>query len=660
MKRAILLLVIGCSVGAAAALWRSHHDQATTHSMAGTPDATIVRHPAAENELPPSLAVRHNVYAAVVNENDAAELERRIFDAASMPDSPLRRLELEARLLRLLELEATRALHVLRTMPNIPRLPDAVLATWASADIDAALLTLSAAGDTTANHSIALAVLSELGHDEAGFARVLPLIPHDGQSSFQVDAIARLAAEDAYGAFVRSLAIEDVSTRAEALTRVARAWAWQDPQAAITLLDAVPDEPSRRHFHNALVAEWAQVDPDSALDHIRQTGWRHFSDFDNVAMAAIVAFRPAALLALVDGSAAGGAPRIGADDARIHVMTRAATELAAQDLQAAIAYVESLRDDPDHTPLLSAVVRVHAQQDPDAALAWARTFAATSSAQAVVAAIQGMASVAPGLAVDAVIDSITRGETDANDIPGLIGLLHSTGRIGEILDRILETSDQSGRPAAFQTMGIRRALSSWTGRDPDAATDWAVRNTERFGTNLLAQIAERIGASDPEAALTMAFSVPESVRGAWLASVLGQYESHGVHVLNMLAPFAGQPGYDEAAMIVAGNFAMTDPVAAARMIETLPGPLPERTVMQLAVGMASHDPPQAFEWAARLENPAMAARTIVAIAGTLAESDIERARAMIEAQIAEPELRRQAVGMLSQMGGPRPPALPPQ
>ena len=509
---------------------------------------------------PPSVAERAELYQRIAGIESTAELERlaratiTAQDAAgALPDAASPSLELIFE--RYFELDpagaATLGGELLRS--RSPSLLFSLYLRLAQADINAALTALSQIDDPLAARSVARAVLSGLGADERAYELVLASLQGEAREQFVVDALPQLATTAPRKALDAALALTDPDQRSRLAVMVVSSWAGNAPNEAIAAVNGVADPTLQAQLRAALLRSWR--DTDSLFVYVETLGSDRLSE--------------ALMSGLVE-------------------------RLVSADTQRAGALVAKLPAGEARTRLLPQVGYRYAQQDPEGAVAWARTLDPPAP-DLVANAVRFVASRDPLRAFDLAgsLDepqrtqtyfSIVNGSTDAVQMPAL------ASRVARIDD------------GPVKTQLIMSLVQLWAerGRDPEGALAWISANEASVPPEAFERVAYLYARSDPAAAAAYVDRVPNRARAAWIAAVTVGYATTDVQgATQFLERFRGEPGFDRGAPQLAMRIAETDPAAAARLLASVgtraaDGASPEFTI---ARNWAQRDPAAAAAWA---------------------------------------------------------------
>lgn len=427
------------------------------------------------------------------------------------------------------------------------------------------------------------ALLAIVGEDERDIAATLASLPSsvDG-ASLNVEVIAAAARTSPSAALRSAVLLDDPVDQARALERIASIWAERDPLAPLAELDVVTDERLRNAFRAAVLREWAREDTLAMVAYLGEhSDLSQQAVFGRTAFDEILDVDAEAMLELADALPAS---------IRDPAKRAALTYLAELDPGRALDYVASMAPGDYRDVLLMSIARGYARNDPDAALAWARSVESPGVADRVLWVV---AESDPQRAVDM---AFAVGSPDAQ-LQAIEALL-SGGTVSPRIfaDRLFALPDSPVRDRAVLTVA-----ANWITRDPDTALEWLLGNAARINANTFGELAQHLSVLDPATAARATSRIPSDARPAWLQGLARDYgraDPNGA--LAWIAQFEGQPGYDGAASELAQTLSAHDAPAAARLLasvsDTDRNPFRGATA---AVGYywAQEDPAAAAQWA---------------------------------------------------------------
>ena len=383
MARTTIALIAGLLFGGLAAvaiLNVQREDKSTPDAMVrDIVDAPTMKHATAEQHrteqyagisgveqlmsLPSSFA-RSAAMHLLAGRADSAGVQELIFEAERVADGEERLRLLEILFFRLAELDPQSALVLARTgsFAGVSALERMVWLAWAHADLDDALFAAKTQTSAVHQKSAARSLYAAFGY-------------------LGNDTTDRIEAE---------LGIApDPSTRAQYLYRLAD----RSPAEAIDFINALSDDEQRGEYVRWLANRLAQEDPHAALAHVDQ--FRRSADgrqYESSLKRDLASQDPRGT---IERLLASGKPLRSYDE--FHAAMRA---LARTDTDAAMRYFDSIRSPKDRTNLGSVIARELAKNDPEGAIAWAKSKGGSEARDLLMSVISTIAVSDPQRALD--------------------------------------------------------------------------------------------------------------------------------------------------------------------------------------------------------------------------------------------------------------------
>ncbi|MCB1096646.1 MAG: sigma-70 family RNA polymerase sigma factor [Verrucomicrobiae bacterium] len=330
-------------------------------------------------------------------------------------------------------------------------------------------------------------------------------------------------------------------------------------QAIMKEINGLPDPFRRGSFRAALLAEWAEIDPEGgfAFFSSRQHSWLR-GQFVDEWLIRDPDSTITALMAKPDGwdtlaldrlsvIAQESPNRLGEIVSQLpelseswsEKVTKAFADLAAVDLENARVTAESLGD-RHRVQALAGVAKAWAMRDPDRALTWAKAIPEGNERDEVIrGALKGLAHRSPGEALE------------------LIGLV-----------------PPGGADSHFGSTTAARVLAEAADADFDATTAWLAANPKRLSSldidGLTAEISKRLNA-DPKAFLDARVadgslrSLVPSISTALMNDSGGQVKA----IWEWLGQHSHVPGWRELQRRVVSSTAYSDPDSALTIVASL-------------------------------------------------------------------------------------------
>lgn len=621
MFRALILLLVGATIGAAAVVV-INKDRTGAGPGPGidlTQDALESgRENFGDNDNLSTAQVRAIVnhedrlaYYTDVSRADEGQLRSLIGEVAIQAQGRQRDFAAEVLLLKLAETDPRGALALSRDLGLRRDVTASIFAVWAGHDIDAALDAFSRIENVATASEIGLALLDDLGGDDATLAIVVDALPPGlSESAFRIDVLALRAGSDPDYALSEALAIANTADRMRALGRVAAVIAEQDPALAMSMGAEIADRTTRQGFQQRVLREWADADPEAALAFFNDPG---LSNEDAMALSGSIFSRigradPERLIAASENWSAL---------LRDRALSYAIRSWSEKDALSASVYVQSLPPGRKRDNYMSTVARGYGQQDPHAALAWAeqlqpRPRGIYRSIVSTIAQDDPDAAFEIALGLNATEDRQQAFQAVVMDSVNL------GGGGTKIADKVLAMEPGTMRDQSLQLLGMM-----WVHRDPETAVGWMVANSNQLTDEFVMSFASRFAENDPLAAATFTDRIPAESRAGWIRQVAkgyAQFDSEAA--ANWLSQYQGQPGYDDGMVAIGQLAAQQDPVRAAQLVANYTDPR-HATMMAATIGdsWAQQDPESAARWAESLEHDQARSAAVTNVAGQWADRD---------------------------------------
>lgn len=565
----------------------------------------------------PIVGARLSVYHAVSALGNVAEIESEIDRIMSLRPSRRADIELEALLLRFLELDPRGAIRFARNRGLDSPLLVRMFQSWMAFDSTAALETLETIEPASLVRAITLALV---GSNREDIERLGQLLAEEDRAGFRSDALARLAESDPESAFDGALELNDQALRIRTARGVASGWARRNPLAALSRVSEIThDARLRNRFDTLIVAEWARVDPDAALEYLTSpSGQKLFTLNTRKAIHSIInalaVRRPHEALAAADKLPA---------DARAALRSTALKTIVEQDLNAAVARADGMPVGIEREELLQIVTESYARRDPSRALAWAERIEASrpGTTQAVlmqVALGDLPRAVDAALKVPNGVEMLARAMSPRQP-PAGTPITMNVDTLGEVADKLAAAGESGSR-------AMNNLLQAWPALDPDAALTWLLEEGSAVDQTHIENLAKGFANGDLVLSTQLVDSWPVESRGAWISQVAGVYAlTDRDAALAWLAPYQGQPGYDASISTAAASIAARDAESAAALLDTAQAPTTEAS-SRVATTWARDDPRAAADWALSLNDAPARSAGVAAAVRTWSSDDPAAAR----------------------------------
>jgi hypothetical protein len=621
MRRAVLLFGAGLLLGALAMYFVAGDDAAlSTTSSALTSDAAMPATRGSAAKRPETIGFLELVTGSVDTQEraalytlasaaDRATLESLLTQVAELPKLPSRALALELLLTRYGELDAPAAAAFARGLELDAAVVAPLFAAWARRDASAALRALGDLPASTAR-TVGVALLEVLGNDDLGIIRVLGAAPQIEPDRFRADAAIAKAAVDPEGAVEDALALPPSKSQT-ALAGIAAAWAKSDPLGALAHVDYIDDNDLRTAFKSSALRTWAATDADAMLAYLVDLSPEEQNDSLRVGavQAALATLEPERALAAAE-SLSG---ELGSMVRRAALMS-----LARDDALAALRHVDGLPPGGDRESLLNVIAQTYGRTDPAAAVAWAQS----TSPELLTSVMIGVARAEPERAMEIMLALPTAAEQQRLAQMLVMNNALSPAQTAAFADRLLA---QQGRGNVLPMLA-----SAWAQRAPQAALDWLLANRSPVTARALPQAGMNLARTDPAAAIGYLDRMPVELRASWISAVAEGYAQKDARAAaNWVTQYRGEPGYDAAIAAVAARTAQHDPVAAARLFDSVDvaqAPDAPGSARGIAATWARRDPAAAAAWAHAIADRDTAVGAVSSVASQWVARDAAAAR----------------------------------
>lgn len=317
------------------------------------------------------------------------------------------------------------------------------------------------------------------------------------------------AKTDPASSLVEAVKIENLEERASTLRELGAAAADIDPGTALQQAACLDSEQDKLDFLRGIYGEWSNTDPLAALDYAKSSFPAGLARSETIGIAVNkwAAKDPRAAWMWADGNLSGPLKEQAFTDV-LTGWTRKAPAAAAQWL--ASAGVKS-------QPLVSAVARTWAEQDPQAAVAWAESLPDKSAQQSTIVATAGpWLTEHPQEAAEHFTPEVSK--ADGGILATVIADIWGTTDPAATSVWISQLPPGPGKDEAAATLA-----TVWAASDIHAAVNWCDAITDAgVRKQVITHIATTWGAIEPDSALEWLSSLPSSLASD---GVVGAYNS---------------------------------------------------------------------------------------------------------------------------------------
>lgn len=295
-----------------------------------------------------------------------------------------------------------------------------------------------------------------------------------------------------------ALRVEDAVRRATTLREAGAGAARKDPKDALNSADQLESDQDKLEFLRGIYSEWSLADPESALEHAKtsMTTGQARSEVIGIAVNKWATKDPRAAWMWSEENLSGPLKEQAFSDVLVG-WTRRSPETASQWLGSTGI---------NSQPLISALARTWAEQDPKAAVAWADKLPDRSTRKAAIipAAAQWLIQK-PAEAAEYFTEEAS--QPDGAALATTIADIWGTTDPAATSEWIQKLPDGPGKNEAAATLA-----SVWAASDINAAVAWSANLSDLdVRKQVITHIGTTWGAIEPDAALTWLNSQPASL-----------------------------------------------------------------------------------------------------------------------------------------------------
>jgi hypothetical protein len=428
----------------------------------------------------------------------------------------------------------------------------------------------------------------------------------------------------------------DIEQRRWLLNSILEPWLKRSPQGAAEFLLSLPATyyPFTAGTEK-LVALWSANNPQALEDFLRRmTPEQRNSQIFPFALSTWLQTAPEQALQVALDLCSGAQ--------RIDFATRALTQLAKRDIEAAKRKIDAMPDDADRTQIIRNVVAGIANEDgffPGNAKAKARgnaPFAFWLAGKLSTTSIQAepMASIAPGLARLDVQEALNWAKALPAGPAKNSALQHVVRYLTESDAAKALTEVIAWPPGQPRSDMIAEVASRLAQKDAPRAVQLVAEIEDlTLRTTAVRSVVQVMSRSNPAAALPAVMSLPVSeTRGALVADVLQNWAQSDPTGAVKWAEAQTTPALRAVAFgaVVSGlsNYSVTE---AAALLEKIPtGERLDRAVSVVCDTWCRNDPPAAARWAAGLPSGNIRGLALARVVAPFARADYVAAGAWLE------------------------------
>lgn len=518
---------------------------------------------------------------ALAGAANSSSVQNMIFEMNELVDANERSGMLGILFSRLTELEPRTALELARSesFTGTQSLQQTVWRAWARKDFDAALF--EAKTQTTLVYQKAAAQ-----HLYAAFGYL------ENSTVEQIEAELGIA--------------PDRSTRGRYLYMLSD----RSPAEAIEYINGISDNRERNEYVSWLAYHLSLRDAGEALRYSALlTRESDATYYDRILNQIIVKEDP---IAAIERLMAGDRSRRTSSELR-----SAIGALAKIDTDAAKQYFDQARSTDERRNLGSAIASAMAEEDPIAALEWARANDSGEFPQMVMSVLQQIAQSDPQLALDEALKTrnIQMRSHMISNVVRRIAYSNPTDAAA-LLDQI---TDPRQKIEASQQL-----VSAWIGNDPDSAVDWILAQDKDTASQIIQRSASRLVQSDIDAAIRLLPKM-DKIDQTGIRQQIAQRLAANVspdEAQSFIQQFEGQPGFEQLQASLITGVAHNDVLMAKQLADQLSvGVARDRAYLQVISKRAETNPEEAVRWLGNVRDEAMRGQASGQIAANWAASD---------------------------------------
>jgi len=298
-------------------------------------------------------------------------------------------------------------------------------------------------------------------------------------------------------------------------------------------------------------------------------------------------------------------------------MAGALSQLAATDLERAIAYFNSLQNPQFRQIAVKSIVSALARDDPKQALAWARDNDTSSGQSTYQQAILLVAGIDADAAMEAINDIPNASQREMLTASVVASMAQSDPALA--VATLEQMADGRGKQQA-----ARQLMMTWVQTNPQAAMTWAIENTDQYGPQILRDASRMFIARDPESAMRMLPGLDQQTADEWSIQIVQALadQRSPAEAEAFMQQYKNAPAYGRMQAILIPRVAQTDVAMAKRMADAMtPGDEQDQVYMQLIAQSSSRNPQQAVAWLDSLTNDQYRASAISSLVANWGATD---------------------------------------
>ena len=285
--------------------------------------------------------------------------------------------------------------------------------------------------------------------------------------------------------------------------------------------------------------------------------------------------------------------------------------VAAGDIDVAMSYYDRLQSAEDKTIMADAIANALADQDVDAALAWARANETGDTPELEMQVLQNLAQ---------------------RDLPRAIAEAQNAVNPqvrNSMLATIIQVAARSNPQQAIEYVSLienpnmrddaaHQAIQTWLRIDADAAVDWLLVQNEEIVEEYLSGLPGYVLRTNVDAVIRLLPLVEDRNQQSWRSEIARTLmkERTANEAMSFIRQFEGEPGYGNLQAAVISGIAQRDVLTARQMAAQLPdGADKDSAYAQIVQLRAASHPQEAIAWLDLIGDDAHRGRAASGIVG---------------------------------------------
>ena len=295
----------------------------------------------------------------------------------------------------------------------------------------------------------------------------------------------------------------------------------------------------------------------------------------------------------------------------------AIAQLAQSDFEQAMAYYNATDNLQTRRAFGHAIIQALALDDPMRALDWARQEDSDGRRSLYQQAIVLISQANPEVAL-AAAQSIENPAEKMSTLSNIIGTLANSDPAAAVsaLDQMPDGD--------YKNQAAQRLLMHWVRNDAAAATEWAIDNSERYGTHLLSNVASMLVRQDPQAAINLLPRLDEQTANNLSLQIVQSLADHQslAAAESFVAAYKNSPQYEQMYAALIPQIVQQDPARAVQIANGMsPGTVRDNVYAQLVMQSAQTSPRQAIAWIDAIDDPGSRTGAVKALTSIWYRSD---------------------------------------